>query len=68
MLFRCLKNQHKLCDSLGARVQVTMGNNHKQVFAYLVAFCCVRSAWLAVLVQFVHARIEPKPVGSNCYV
>ncbi|KAL9953645.1 hypothetical protein ACROYT_G041095 [Oculina patagonica] len=28
---RCLKNEHKLCDSLGARVQVTMGNNHKQV-------------------------------------
>lgn len=29
--YRCAKNQNKLCDSLGARVQVTMGNNHKQV-------------------------------------
>ncbi|XP_020605845.1 thyroid peroxidase-like [Orbicella faveolata] len=27
---QCAKNQNKLCDSLGARVQVTMANNHKQ--------------------------------------
>ena len=33
---RCAKNQNKLCDSLGARVEVTMANNHKQVFSHLV--------------------------------
>jgi len=35
--YRCAKNQNKLCDSLGARVQVTMGNNHKQVRDFLIA-------------------------------
>ena len=34
--YRCAKNQNKLCDSLGARVQVTMGNNHKQVRYFLI--------------------------------
>lgn len=35
--YRCAKNQNKLCHSLGARVQVTMGNNHKQVRYFLIA-------------------------------
>ncbi|XP_073248167.1 uncharacterized protein [Porites lutea] len=30
VVHRCLKNSNKLCDSVGARVQVIMGNNHTQ--------------------------------------